>query len=59
MTTTKRVYCPFCHSDKPMWRAGIRRELNGTEKQQYKCQVCHRQTVRPRKSKPRPKGGNG
>jgi transposase-like protein len=45
------LYCPFCKSKKPLWKAGIRKELNGSKKQQYKCQKCHRQTVKPRKEK--------
>ena len=59
MARTIKVYCPFCRSDRPMWKAGIRKDWRGGRKQLYKCGVCHRQTVNPLKSKPRAKRTEG
>ena len=48
-----KFYCPFCRSEKPMMKAGIRRDWRGGRKQQYECGSCRRKTVNPLKSKPR------
>jgi len=53
MLTTTKLYCPYCRSPKPLWKAGFRRTWRGDKIQQWVCRGCRRHTVNPRKSKPR------
>lgn len=47
------VYCPFCRSKKPMWKAGRRIDISGHISQQYQCKnkMCYRHTIDPLRSK--------
>lgn len=46
-----KVYCPYCPSAKPLWKAGHTEAIGKRpRKQRYVCKLCRKATVNPRKT---------
>lgn len=51
---TRRLFCPFCRSNKSIWKAGFQLQVGGkAPKQRYQCPDCRTFTTKPLRQ-PRP-----